>query len=170
MKTAYIDYSMSVIVSRALPDVRDGLKPVHRRILYDMSAELNLYSDKPTRKSARIVGDVLGKFHPHGDTSVYDAMVRLAQDWAMRYPLVDGQGNFGSMDGDSPAAMRYTEARMKKITDEVMAYGVADQNSVVDYQRCERYRRRHGDQHGAAQSQRGGRRLLRLCGQSRDYG
>ena len=121
MKSAYIDYSMSVIVSRALPDVRDGLKPVHRRILYDMSAELNLYSDKPTRKSARIVGDVLGKFHPHGDLSVYDAMVRLAQDWSMRYPLVDGQGNFGSMDGDSPAAMRYTEARMKKITDEVMA-------------------------------------------------
>ena len=121
MKSAYIDYSMSVIVSRALPDVRAGMKPVHRRILYDMSAELNLYSDKPTRKSARIVGDVLGKFHPHGDTSVYDAMVRLAQDWSMRYPLVDGQGNFGSMDGDSPAAMRYTEARMKKITDEVMA-------------------------------------------------
>ena len=121
MKSAYIDYSMSVIVSRALPDVRDGLKPVHRRILYDMSAELNLYSDKPTRKSARIVGDVLGKFHPHGDRSVYDAMVRLAQEWSMRYPLVDGQGNFGSMDGDSPAAMRYTEARMKKITDEVMA-------------------------------------------------
>ena len=121
MKSAYIDYSMSVIVSRALPDVRDGMKPVHRRILYDMSAELNLYSDKPTRKSARIVGDVLGKFHPHGDMSVYDAMVRLAQDWSMRYPLVDGQGNFGSMDGASPAAMRYTEARMKKITDEVMA-------------------------------------------------
>ena len=121
MKSAYIDYSMSVIVSRALPDVRDGLKPVHRRILYDMSAELNLYSDKPTRKSARIVGDVLGKFHPHGDSSVYGAMVRLAQEWSMRYPLVDGQGNFGSMDGDSPAAMRYTEARMKKITDEVMA-------------------------------------------------
>ena len=121
MKSAYIDYSMSVIVSRALPDVRDGMKPVHRRILYDMSAELNLYSDKPTRKSARIVGDVLGKFHPHGDMSVYDAMVRLAQEWSMRYPLVDGQGNFGSMDGDSPAAMRYTEARMKKITDEVMA-------------------------------------------------
>ena len=121
MKSAYIDYSMSVIVSRALPDVRDGMKPVHRRILYDMSAELNLYSDKPTRKSARIVGDVLGKFHPHGDLSVYDAMVRLAKEWSMRYPLVDGQGNFGSMDGDSPAAMRYTEARMKKITDEVMA-------------------------------------------------
>ena len=121
MKSAYIDYSMSVIVSRALPDVRDGLKPVHRRILYDMSAELNLYSDKPTRKSARIVGDVLGKFHPHGDSSVYKAMVRMAQDWSMRYPLVEGQGNFGSMDGDSAAAMRYTEARMQKITDEVMA-------------------------------------------------
>ena len=121
MKSAYIDYSMSVIVSRALPDVRDGMKPVHRRILYDMSAELNLYSDKPTRKSARIVGDVLGKFHPHNDSSVYEAMVRMAQDWSLRYPLVDGQGNFGSMDGDSPAAMRYTEARMKKITDEVMA-------------------------------------------------
>ena len=121
MKTAYIDYSMSVIVSRALPDVRDGLKPVHRRILFDMSNELNLYSDKPHRKSARIVGDVLGKFHPHGDISVYEAMVRMAQPWAMRYPLVDGQGNFGSMDGDSPAAMRYTEARMRKIADEVMA-------------------------------------------------
>ena len=121
MKSAYIDYSMSVIVSRALPDVRDGLKPVHRRILYDMAAELNLTSDKPTRKSARIVGDVLGKFHPHGDSSVYEAMVRMAQDWSMRYPLVEGQGNFGSMDGDSPAAMRYTEARMQKITDEVMA-------------------------------------------------
>ncbi len=121
MKTAYIDYSISVIVSRALPDVRDGLKPVHRRILFDMSNELNLYSDKPHRKSARIVGDVLGKFHPHGDSSVYFAMVRMAQPWAMRYPLVDGQGNFGSMDGDSPAAMRYTEARMRKIADEVMA-------------------------------------------------
>ena len=121
MKAAYIDYSMSVIVSRALPDVRDGLKPVHRRILYDMAAELNLTSDNPTRKSARIVGDVLGKFHPHGDSSVYEAMVRMAQDWSMRYPLVEGQGNFGSMDGDSPAAMRYTEARMQKITDEVMA-------------------------------------------------
>ncbi|MBR1995508.1 MAG: DNA gyrase subunit A [Alistipes sp.] len=121
MKTAYIDYSMSVIVSRALPDVRDGMKPVHRRILYDMSAELGLTHDKPTRKSARIVGDVLGKFHPHGDLSVYEAMVRMAQDWSMRYPLVEGQGNFGSMDGDGAAAMRYTEARMKKLTDEVMA-------------------------------------------------
>ena len=121
MKTAYIDYSMSVIVSRALPDVRDGLKPVHRRILYDMSNELNLYSHKPHRKSARIVGDVLGKFHPHGDLSVYEAMVRMAQEWSLRYQLVDGQGNFGSVDGDGPAAMRYTEARMRKIADEVMA-------------------------------------------------
>ena len=120
MKSAYIDYSMSVIVSRALPDVRDGLKPVHRRILYDMSAELNLYSDKPTRKSARIVGDVLGKFHPHGDSSVYDAMVRLAQEWSMRYPLVDGQGNFGSVDGDPPAAYRYTEARMSRMAVEML--------------------------------------------------
>ena len=121
MKSAYIDYSMSVIVSRALPDVRDGMKPVHRRIMYDMSHELGLYSNKPTRKSAKIVGDVLGKFHPHGDNSVYDAMVRMAQWWSLRYPLVDGQGNFGSMDGDSAAAMRYTEARMRKIADEVMA-------------------------------------------------
>ena len=121
MKTAYINYSMSVIVSRALPDVRDGLKPVHRRILFDMSEHLHLYYDKETRKSARIVGDVLGKFHPHGDSSVYDAMCRMAQQWAMRYPLVDGQGNFGSMDGDSPAAMRYTEARLQKISAEVMA-------------------------------------------------
>ena len=128
MKTAYIDYSMSVIVARALPDVRDGLKPVHRRILYDMSNELNLYSDKPYRKSARIVGDVLGKFHPHGDSSVYDAMVRMAQEWSLRYRLVDGQGTFGSVDGDSPAAMRYTEARMMKITDEVMAD--IDKNTV----------------------------------------
>ncbi|MFI3328197.1 MAG: DNA gyrase subunit A [Rikenellaceae bacterium] len=121
MKSAYIDYSMSVIVSRALPDVRDGMKPVHRRILFAMNSELGLHSDKPHRKSARIVGDVLGKLHPHGDSSVYEAMVRMAQWWSLRYPLVDGQGNFGSMDGDSAAAMRYTEARMRKITDEVMA-------------------------------------------------
>src|SRR5574344_301993 len=120
MKTSYIDYSMSVIVARALPDVRDGLKPVHRRILYGMM-DMGVLSNRPYKKSAKVVGEVLGKFHPHGDISVYDAMVRLAQDWSMRYPLVDGQGNFGSMDGDSPAAMRYTEARMKKITDEVMA-------------------------------------------------
>ena len=120
MKSAYIDYSMSVIVSRALPDVRDGLKPVHRRVLYGMS-ELGVQSNKPYKKSARIVGEVLGKFHPHGDSSVYEAMVRMAQEWSMRYPLVDGQGNFGSVDGDSPAAMRYTEARLKKIAEESLA-------------------------------------------------
>lgn len=119
MKTAYIDYSMSVIVSRALPDVRDGLKPVHRRVLFGMS-ELGLASNKPYKKSARIVGEVLGKYHPHGDSSVYDAMVRLAQPWSMRYMLVDGQGNFGSVDGDQPAAMRYTEARMRKIAEEML--------------------------------------------------
>jgi DNA gyrase subunit A len=120
MKSAYIDYSMSVIVSRALPDVRDGLKPVHRRVLFGMH-ELGVYSNKAHKKSARIVGEVLGKYHPHGDTSVYDAMVRMAQEWSLRYILVDGQGNFGSVDGDSPAAMRYTEARMKKISEEILA-------------------------------------------------
>ena len=120
MKSAYIDYSMSVIVSRALPDVRDGLKPVHRRVLYGMY-ELGVLSNRAHKKSARIVGEVLGKYHPHGDTSVYDAMVRMAQDWSLRYLLVDGQGNFGSIDGDSPAAMRYTEARMQKISEEIMA-------------------------------------------------
>ena len=119
MKSSYIDYSMSVIVARALPDVRDGFKPVHRRILYGMM-ELGNTSDKPYKKSARIVGEVLGKYHPHGDVSVYGALVRMAQDWAMRYPLVDGQGNFGSVDGDSPAAMRYTEARLKKIGEDMM--------------------------------------------------
>ena len=119
MKSSYINYSMSVIVARALPDVRDGFKPVHRRILYGMM-ELGNTSDKPYKKSARIVGEVLGKYHPHGDSSVYGALVRMAQDWAMRYPLVDGQGNFGSIDGDSPAAMRYTEARLKKIGEEMM--------------------------------------------------
>ncbi len=120
MKSAYIDYSMSVIVSRALPDVRDGLKPVHRRVLFGM-LELGVMSNRPFKKSARIVGEVLGKFHPHGDTSVYDAMVRMAQDWSLRYPLVDGQGNFGSMDGDRPAAMRYTEARLRKISEELLS-------------------------------------------------
>ncbi|WP_270090397.1 DNA gyrase subunit A [Sphingobacterium sp. SYP-B4668] len=120
MKAAYIDYSMSVIVSRALPDARDGLKPVHRRVLYGM-LDLGVTSSKPYKKSARIVGDVLGKYHPHGDSSVYDAMVRLAQDWSMRYPLVDGQGNYGSIDGDPPAAMRYTEARLKKIAEEMLS-------------------------------------------------
>jgi len=116
MKSAYIDYSMSVIVSRALPDVRDGLKPVHRRVLYGMS-DLGLTYNKSHKKSARIVGEVLGKYHPHGDSSVYDTMVRMAQTWSLRYPLVDGQGNFGSMDGDSPAAMRYTEARLQRISE-----------------------------------------------------
>ena len=120
MKSAYIDYSMSVIVSRALPDARDGLKPVHRRVLYGM-LDLGVTSGKPYKKSARIVGDVLGKYHPHGDSSVYDTMVRMAQNWSMRYPLVDGQGNYGSIDGDPPAAMRYTEARLRKITEEMLA-------------------------------------------------
>ena len=120
MRSSYIDYSMSVIVSRALPDVRDGMKPVHRRVLYGMTG-LGLSYSGQTKKSARIVGEVLGKYHPHGDSSVYDAMVRMAQNWSMRYPLVFGQGNFGSMDGDSPAAMRYTEAKLEKISEEVMA-------------------------------------------------
>src|SRR6056300_1552669 len=120
MKSAYIDYSMSVIVSRALPDVRDGLKPVHRRVLFGMH-ELGIRSNTAYKKSARIVGEVLGKYHPHGDSSVYDTMVRMAQEWSLRYLLVDGQGNYGSVDGDSPAAMRYTEARMQKISEEMVA-------------------------------------------------
>ncbi|MEI6050738.1 MAG: DNA gyrase subunit A [Bacteroidota bacterium] len=130
MKTAYIDYSMSVIVQRALPDVRDGLKPVHRRVLFGMY-ELGVMSNRAYKKSARIVGEVLGKFHPHGDTSVYDAMVRMAQEWSLRYPLVDGQGNFGSMDGDNPAAMRYTEARLQKIAEEILSDIEKD---TVDFQ------------------------------------
>ncbi len=130
MKSAYIDYSMSVIVSRALPDVRDGLKPVHRRVLFGMR-ELGVFSNRPYKKSARIVGEVLGKYHPHGDSSVYDAMVRMAQQWSMRYPLVEGQGNFGSVDGDSPAAMRYTEARLEKIAEETMSDMEKD---TVDFQ------------------------------------
>jgi len=130
MKTSYIDYSMSVIVSRALPDVRDGLKPVHRRVLFGMS-EIGVLAGKPHKKSARIVGDVLGKYHPHGDSSVYDAMVRMAQPWSLRYPLIDGQGNFGSVDNDPPAAMRYTEVRLKKIAEEMIAD--IDKNTV-DFQ------------------------------------
>ncbi|MFZ2286124.1 MAG: DNA gyrase subunit A [Bacteroidales bacterium] len=130
MKSAYIDYSMSVIVSRALPDVRDGLKPVHRRVLFGMS-ELGVLSNRSYKKSARIVGEVLGKYHPHGDTSVYDAMVRMAQEWSLRYPLVDGQGNFGSIDGDSPAAMRYTEARLKRIAEETLS---DIEKETVDFQ------------------------------------
>ena len=130
MKSAYIDYSMSVIVSRALPDARDGLKPVHRRVLFGME-ELGVTSGKPYKKSARIVGDVLGKYHPHGDSSVYDTMVRMAQDWSLRYPLVDGQGNYGSLDGDPPAAMRYTEARLRKIAEEMLSDIKKD---TVDFQ------------------------------------
>jgi len=119
MKTSYLDYSMSVIVGRALPDVRDGLKPVHRRILYAMK-EMGLHYNKPHRKSARVVGEVLGKFHPHGDAAIYDALVRMAQSFSMRYPLIDGQGNFGSVDGDSAAAYRYTEAKLTKISEELL--------------------------------------------------
>ncbi len=130
MKSAYIDYSMSVIVSRALPDVRDGFKPVHRRVLFGMH-ELGVYSNRGHKKSARIVGEVLGKYHPHGDTSVYDSMVRMAQEWSLRYPLVDGQGNFGSVDGDSPAAMRYTEVRLRKIAEEML---VDIEKDTVDFQ------------------------------------
>ncbi len=130
MKTSYIDYSMSVIVGRALPDVRDGFKPVHRRVLFGM-IELANYSNRPYKKSARIVGEVMGKYHPHGDKSIYDTMVRMAQDWAMRYTLIDGQGNFGSQDGDPPAAMRYTEVRMQKFA-EAMIEDI--EKDTVDYQ------------------------------------
>ena len=130
MKRSYLDYAMSVIVARALPDVRDGLKPVHRRILYSMKANGNEWN-RGYRKSARIVGDVIGKYHPHGELAIYDAMVRMAQDFAMRLPLIDGQGNFGSMDGDSPAAYRYTEARLARVAD-----GLLDDldNDTVDFQ------------------------------------
>ena len=130
MKSAYIDYSMSVIVSRALPDARDGLKPVHRRVLFGMH-EIGVLSNRPYKKSARIVGEVLGKYHPHGDTSVYDSMVRMAQEWSLRYPLVQGQGNFGSIDGDNPAAMRYTEVRLRKIAEEML---VDIEKDTVDHQ------------------------------------
>src|SRR6186713_2438649 len=119
MRSAYIDYSMSVIVSRALPDVRDGLKPVHRRVLFGM-LDLGLNNNKPYKKSARIVGEVMGKYHPHGDASVYDTMVRMAQDWSLRYKLIDGQGNFGNQDGDQPAAMRYTEARLQRLAESML--------------------------------------------------
>ncbi len=168
MKTSFISYAMAVIINRALPDVRDGLKPVHRRILYAMS-ELGMTPDKPYRKSARLVGDVLGKYHPHGDSSVYDAMVRLAQDFTMRYPLVEGQGNFGSVDGDDAAAMRYTEARMDKLAMHLI--GEIEKDTVDFYpqlrrnadaalrapqplpqpagQRLIRYRGRHGHQYPA---------------------
>ena len=130
LKKSFISYAMAVIINRALPDVRDGLKPVHRRILYDMN-DLGMTPDKPFRKSARIVGDVLGKFHPHGDSSVYDAMVRLAQDFSIRYMLVEGQGNFGSVDGDGAAAMRYTEARLSKLSSHLI--GEIDKDTVYFY-------------------------------------
>jgi DNA gyrase subunit A len=145
MKDSYLTYAMSVIVSRALPDVRDGLKPVHRRILYGMN-DLSLTPDKPFKKSARIVGDVLGKYHPHGDQSVYDALVRMAQDFSMRYPLVDGQGNFGSTDGDPPAAMRYTEVRMQQLAQALIAD--IDKNTVDFVPNWDR--RRYGYQYPPA--------------------
>ena len=172
MKKSFISYAMAVIINRALPDVRDGLKPVHRRILYAMN-ELGMTPDKPFRKSARIVGDVLGKFHPHGDASVYDAMVRLAQDFNMRYMLVEGQGNFGSVDGDGAAAMRYTEARMSKIATFMLqdidkdtvdfmpnfdeAQGAARPVPQSAGEWHVGHRRGHGHQHPAPQSGRGDR-------------
>jgi len=131
MRASYLDYAMSVIVSRALPDARDGLKPVHRRILYAMH-DMSLHYNSSYKKSARIVGEVLGKYHPHGDTAVYEAMARMAQDFSMRYPLIDGQGNFGSIDGDSPAAMRYTEARMARIAEEMLTDISRDTVDFVD--------------------------------------
>jgi DNA gyrase subunit A len=169
MKRSYLDYAMSVIVARALPDARDGLKPVHRRILYSMH-EQGHTSDKKHVKSARVVGDVIGKYHPHGDQSIYDALVRMAQDFSMRVPLIDGQGNFGSVDDDPPAAMRYTESRMTKAAEALLEDIDED---TVDFQpnydgtlpqplgqRRRRHRGRHGDKHPAAQSRRS-RRCLR---------
>ena len=170
MRKSYLDYAMSVIIGRALPDVRDGLKPVHRRVLYAMNDLGNTYN-KAYKKSARIVGDVIGKYHPHGDTAVYDTIVRMVQDFSIRYPLIDGQGNFGSVDGDNAAAMRYTEIRMARIADEMLA---DIEKETVDFvpnydgslseplvlpaqipqpagQRLLRHRGRHGDQHPAAQ-------------------
>ena len=177
MRASYLDYAMSVIVSRAIPDLRDGLKPVHRRILYAMHETGNTH-DKPYRKSARPVGDVMGKYHPHGDSAIYDALVRMAQDFSMSLPLLDGQGNFGSMDGDKPAAMRYTEVRMAKPAslparrhrqgDRRLPAELRRQGPRADGpagalpehagQRRRRHRRRHGDQHPAAQPRRGDRR------------
>ena len=178
MRQSYLDYAMSVIVGRALPDVRDGLKPVHRRILHAMRELGNDYN-KAYKKSARVVGDVIGKYHPHGDTAVYDALVRMAQDFSMRYLLVDGQGNFGSVDGDAPAAMRYTEVRMSRIASELLAdieketvdfvpnydgseiraLGAAGALPEPAGQRLRRHCRRHGHQHPAAQPDRNRQRL-----------
>ena len=177
MRQSYMDYAMSVIIGRALPDARDGLKPVHRRVLYAMY-DLGNDWNRPYKKSARVVGDVIGKYHPHGDAAVYDTIVRMAQDFSLRYPLVDGQGNFGSVDGDPPAAMRYTEVRMARIAERAArrprqgdrrlrpelrrhAQGArrpAGAHSQPAGQRLLRHRRRHGDQHPAAQPGRGGRR------------
>ena len=186
MKKSYLDYAMSVIVMRALPDARDGLKPVHRRILFSMH-ENGYEWNKPYRKSARVVGDVIGKYHPHGDQSVYDALVRMAQDFSMRLPLIDGQGNFGSVDGDAPAAMRYTEVRLERVAGSLVDdldkdtvdfqpnYDDSEREPVVlpaqlpqpPGQRRRRHRRRHGDQHPAAQSRRGDRCLRGADRQSR---
>ena len=180
MKRSYMDYAMSVIIGRALPDVRDGLKPAHRRVLYGMRA-MGLASNRGYRKCAKIVGEVMGNYHPHGDASIYDTLVRLAQDFNMRYPLVDGQGNFGSIDGDPPAAMRYTEARPEALAEAMMARSrqgdrrlrpqlrrdhrradrPADDVPEPAGQRLVRHRRRHGDQHPAAQHARGDRRRHR---------
>ena len=188
MKTSYLDYAMSVIVARALPDVRDGLKPVHRRILYACQ-EGGFVPGRPYRKSAKIVGDVMGNYHPHGDSAIYDALARMTQDWSMRVPLIDGQGNFGSMDPDPPASMRYTEARLAKVAMtllddldkdtvdftpnyDALARGAAGPAGALPQsagQRRRRHRRRHGDQHPAAQSRRGHRRLQSLYGRSRDH-
>ena len=151
MQKSYIDYAMSVIIARALPDVRDGLKPVQRRTLYDMY-ELGIRYDKPYRKCARIVGDTMGKYHPHGDSSIYDALVVMAQDFKKGLPLVDGHGNFGSIEGDGAAAMRYTEARLQKIT---QAGGAPCQSSKPAFKRCRGNRRRYDDQYPAAQFWRG---------------
>ena len=186
MRRSYLDYAMSVIVSRALPDARDGLKPVHRRILYSMH-ESGYDWNKPYKKSSRAVGDVMGKYHPHGDQAIYDALVRLAQDFSMRLPLIDGQGNFGSVDGDPPAAMRYTEVRLAKVAHSLLEdidkdtvdfrenYDGSETEPVVlparypepSRQRRRRHRRRHGDQHPAAQSRRDHRRDDRADGRSR---
>ena len=177
MRKSYLDYAMSVIVGRALPDIRDGLKPVHRRVLFAMS-ELGLSFNRPYKKAARVVGEVLGKYHPHGDSPVYEALVRMVQEFSLRYPLVDGQGNFGSIDGDPPAAMRYTEARLSKIAHELLADidkdtvdfiaelrrvapgadGPADQGAEPAHQRLLGHRGRHGDQYPAPQPRRGGGR------------
>ncbi len=182
MKRSYLEYAMSVIISRALPDVRDGLKPVHRRILYAMQ-RLGLDWNKKHMKSSKVVGDTMGDFHPHGNLAIYDALVRMAQDFSMRVPLIDGQGNFGSVDGDPPAAERYTEVRLTKVAQFLLddldkdtvelqaelrrpprrAVGPAGEVPEPARQRLRRHRRRHGDQHPAAQPGRGDRRLHRSC-------